>query len=491
MRQPSHRLACLAVAATAVLARPTLAESAAAERAPSSLELPFERVPWRGDLDGMLQRRLIRVLVVSSRTDYWVDKGAPQGIVYEAFREFEARINRKYGRARKVKVHVAFLPSRRDDLVPALVEGRGDIAAASLTVTPERRQQVDFSAPTLRGVDEIAVTGPGAPEIRTLDDLSGKPVFVRRSSSYWEHLVGLNARFAARGLPPVLLRAVPEELQDEDVLEMVHAGLVGITVVDDKRALLWAKVYPRVVLHPEIRLSEGGEFGWMMRPGSPRLQAELDAFLAEQGVRKTFGATLMKKYFGSTRFVREAASPAEVKKFDRTVALFRKYGDRYDLDHLLVMAQGYQESRLEQTMRSRVGAVGVMQVMPATGRELGVGDIHELEPNVHAGVKYLRVVIDRFYADEPMDRLNRVLFAFASYNAGPGRVATLRREARRRGLDPNVWFNNVELVAADRIGAETVTYVSNILKYYTAYRYLAEDAGERRRALEAARRPGE
>jgi membrane-bound lytic murein transglycosylase MltF len=116
-----------------------------------------------------------------------------------------------------------------------------------------------------------------------------------------------------------------------------------------------------------------------------------------------------------------------------------------------------------------VGAVGVMQVMPATGKELEVGDISKTQPNVEAGVKYMRVMIDRYYANEPMTELDKVLFTFASYNAGPGRIAQLRKEAVKRGLDPNVWFNNVEYVAADKIGAETVTYVSNIYKYYIAY----------------------
>ncbi|HEX7778236.1 MAG TPA: transglycosylase SLT domain-containing protein, partial [Vicinamibacterales bacterium] len=114
-------------------------------------------------------------------------------------------------------------------------------------------------------------------------------------------------------------------------------------------------------------------------------------------------------------------------------------------------------------------AIGVMQVMPATGKELNVGDIKVLEPNIHAGVKYMRGMVDRYFAKEPMDDVNRLLFAFAAYNAGPGRVRQLRKEAAEDGLDPNVWFNNVERIASARIGRETVTYVSNIYKYYVTY----------------------
>jgi membrane-bound lytic murein transglycosylase MltF len=151
------------------------------------------------------------------------------------------------------------------------------------------------------------------------------------------------------------------------------------------------------------------------------------------------------------------------------VALFRKYGARYNLDWMLMAAQGYQESRLDQNAKSHVGAIGVMQVMPATGAELNVGDISVIEPNIHAGVKYIRQVIDRNFANEPMDDVNKVLFAFAAYNCGPGRVRSLRREATERGLDANVWFNNVERIASERIGRETVTYVGNIYKYYVTY----------------------
>ena len=162
--------------------------------------------------------------------------------------------------------------------------------------------------------------------------------------------------------------------------------------------------------------------------------------------------------------------------------MFRKYAGKYDVDFLLMLAQGYQESRLDQKVKSQVGAVGVMQVMPATGKELAVGDISQLEPNIHAGVKYMRFMIDRYYKDEPMTPINKGLMTFASYNAGPARVRQLRQEAGRRGLDPNVWFNNVEVVAADKIGAETVTYVANIYKYYVTYRLVVEDM-EREKAL--------
>ena len=176
-----------------------------------------------------------------------------------------------------------------------------------------------------------------------------------------------------------------------------------------------------------------------------------------------------------------------MKKFQQMAAIFQKYAGRYDLDHLLMMAQGYQESRLDQNAKSAVGAIGVMQVMPATGKEMNTGDIAQLEPNIHAGVKYIRRVRDRYFQDLPMTDVNKTLFAFAAYNAGPNRISQLRERAQKKGLDPNVWLKNVELVAAERIGPETVTYVSNIYKYYVAYKLMTELQAGRLRALETLR----
>jgi membrane-bound lytic murein transglycosylase MltF len=433
----------------------------------------INRKPWTGDFDALVKRRVIRVLVPHSRTHYFVDHGQPRGIAYEAMTAFEQQINKTRG---NIKVLVVFFPTPRDKLIPDLLAGLGDIAIASLTVTPERKKIVDFTMPTTTtGVSEIVVTGPQSPQIGSINDLAGKEVFVRKSSSYWEHLTTLNERFKKEGKPPVTLRPAPEDLEDDDLLEMVNAGLVGIVVVDDYVTNLWAKIYKSIKPRPDLVVSGPGDLAWAIRPNSPQLKSALDAFIKTHGQGTTFGNTLIKRYLGSTKFVLNATSQAEIKKFNELVALFRKYGDQYDLDFVLMAAQGYQESRLNQAAKSHVGAVGVMQVMPATGKELKVGDIAQVEPNIHAGIKYVRFMVDQYFAKENMTRLDKGLFAFASYNAGPGRIRQLRREAEKRGLNPNVWFNNVEIIAAEKIGAETVTYVSNIYKYYIAYTLVLED----------------
>jgi membrane-bound lytic murein transglycosylase MltF len=443
------------------------------------------RTRWTGDLDGMIERRRIRILVVSSRTFYFVDKGTQRGLSYDLGQALEKEINAQRGR-RLLAVDVLYVPVRPDELLPALIDGRGDIAAANLTITPERREWVDFSEPLWTGVSEIVVTGPASPPIRSLDDLSGKRVFVRLSSSYFQSLWHLNEDFGRRGLPPLRVEPAPEGLEDEDSLEMVSAGLVPVAVVDSHKAEFWAQVLPNLVLNREAAVRTGSEIAWAFRKGSPKLAAALAEFAKRHGKGTTFGNQKFKQYLKSTKYVKNATSEAEYAKLLRMIQLFQKYGSQYDFDWLMLAAQGYQESRLDQGVKSGVGAVGVMQVMPTTGEELGVGDIRETENNIHAGTKYLRQILDRHFADAQLDALNRQLFAFASYNAGPARIAKLRKEAAERGLDPNVWFDHVELVAAERIGQEPVRYVANIYKYYVAYRLVVAAQAERETARQGA-----
>ena len=437
--------------------------------------------PWTGDLDGMIKRRVIRVATTYNRTHYFIDRGVQRGLVYDAFKLFEDELNTKL-KTKNLRVHVLFIPLSRDELFTAVAEGRADIAAAALTVTPEREKLVDFTPPTANNVNEVVVTGPGAPKIASVDDLAGQDVFVRRSSSFHESLTTLNAQLTSKGKKPINIKPAPEELETEDILEMVNAGLVKISIADNTLVNFWKQVLPQLTVNEAVAVRTGGHMAWAVRKNSPQLMAELSAMIKRHGEKTLFANMVLQRYLKSTKFAKSATASAEMKRFEQTVALFRKYGDQYKLDYLLMMAQGFQESGLDQGVKSPVGAIGVMQVMPATGKDLKVGDIQQLENNVHAGVKYVRFMIDQFYKDEPMDQLNKGLFAFASYNAGPGRVAGLRREAAKRGLNPNVWFNNVERIASERIGRETVTYVANIYKYYIAYRLAVDEMELRKKA---------
>jgi membrane-bound lytic murein transglycosylase MltF len=478
----------VAVAALSAAMPPVPTPARPSQSPAEAIKKNFGEAKWTGDLDAMIQRRQIRVLVPYSRTLYFVDRGQQRGLAYDVFRLFEEDFNTRH-KKNKIKVHVVFKPEARGDLIQDLNEGLGDVAMGYLTVTPERRKEIDFSNPTADDVSEIVVTAAGRPPLTSPRDLSGREVYLRKDSSYYESVEKLNAELKKAGKPPVKIRIAPDNLEAEDILEMVNAGLVPATIVDANRAKFWKQVFTKIELYPQAAVRTGGQMAWMIRKNSPRLKKELDDFLARYPEGSSMRNQLLSKYLKNTKYVKNATSDDERAKFEKVVQLFRKYCDQYDMDTLLMAAQGYQESRLDQSAKSKVGAVGVMQVMPATGKELAVGDIHQIEPNIHAGVKYVRFMLDKYYGKETdMDALNKGLFTFASYNAGPGRIAQLRKVARERGLNPNVWFNNVELVAAEKIGRETVTYVSNIYKYYLAYQLVLEQEKEREAARQEARK---
>ncbi|MCU0582518.1 MAG: transporter substrate-binding domain-containing protein [Syntrophales bacterium] len=483
----------LGIALSLVLAASAFGEPSAPAMAKSKpksgsgarqLDISFK--PRTGDFDQMLERRMIRALVPYSRSLYFNDKGHERGITADTVRDFERWINKKYARKLgKRPLTIYIIPTTRDKLLPEVVQGIGDLAMGNLTVTEERLKVVDFvSQEGTRSMRELVVTGPASPAISSPDDLAGKTVHVRKASSYYESLETLNARLKKEGKTPAKLVLVPDSLEDEDMMEMLNAGLLSVIVVDDWKAKMWAQILPGIKVNEQAAVREGGKLGWAIRKGSTKLEAEVLDFYKNYLKKQGVAAYRLKQYMSRVRQMKNPTGTAEWKRFEQTLALFQKYGEQYHFDPLMLAAQGYQESQLKQDAKSHVGAIGVMQVMPATGKELNVGDIRILEPNIHAGAKYMDRLMTKYFPDANFTENNRTLFAFASYNCGPGNVSKMRREAEKRGLDPDKWFNNVEIVTAQRIGMETTTYVRNIYKYYVAYRLQLDAVEATRKARE-------
>ena len=463
------------------------APAAAADSAPEDAQAsddPTLLTPWTGDLDGMVERRFVRILVTFNRTNYFLDKAEQHGITYEAGKLFETFLNERL-KTKTVKVQVAFIPVRHDRLFEALAQGRGDIAASNLTITPEREKLAVFAKPALTGVREVVVLAKGQPPVRTVEDLSGRQVHVRRSSSYFESLTALNKTLAAAGKPRVRIVEADEQLEEDDVLEMVNAGLVPATVVDSHIADIWSKVFEDIQVQDGPALRTDGAIAWALRPTSPKLLEAVNAFIDKYPKGTAQFNMLFKKYFQDVNFVKNARSQEDLARFNSTVDIFKHYGDKYNFPWLLLAAQSYQESGLDQSRVSPVGAVGMMQIKPTTAAGSPVfikGVDKSADRNVEAGAKYLRYVADQLKTDPAVSRIDRGLFAFAAYNAGPTRVTQLRKKAAERGLDPNKWFGNVEIVAAREIGRETVQYVSNIYKYYLSYSLIQQQRAARDRA---------
>jgi membrane-bound lytic murein transglycosylase MltF len=437
---------------------------------------------WTGDLDQMGERRFLRALVPYSRILYYLDGAEQRGAAYELLREFEKVLQAKLPPG-AVKLKVVIIPTSRERLLPALAAGYGDLAIGAFDVTESRQKVVDFSEPVVAVVRDIVVTGPGAPSLKSLDDLSGHEVHVRPTSSYAESLGKLNQRLARAGKPPVRVRPVNDALEDEDVLQMVDAGILPITISKDLGAAFWVKVYDHLTVRSDLVLRDDGVTAWALRKHTPKLLHEVNSFVRGHRQGTLFGNMMLTRYLGSPARLSNPASRQEMERFRNVVGLLKANAKQYDFDWLLLGALAYQESRLDQSVRSSAGAIGVMQIKPDVASFVGVTGIERVDRNILGGVKYLRLVVDRYYAKEPMDRLNKGLFALASYNAGPARVAGLRKKAAIAGLDPNLWFHNVELIAAREIGRETVDYVSNIYKYYLAYSAIVARLEERDKAL--------
>ncbi|POY38046.1 lytic transglycosylase F [Solitalea longa] len=438
-----------------------------------------------GDFDTMQKRRIIRVLVPYSRTLFFNDKGRERGITADNFREFEMYLNKKYfKKPHSIPFTVVFVPTSRDKLLKNLILGVGDIAAGNLTATEARLRHVDFVAPKEQGsVSELVLNRNQDPPILSLVQLSGKTIHVRKSSSYYESLQKLNFEFTAKGKMPINLKIVSEDLEDEDLMEMLDAGIIKLIIIDDWMARMWSQILPNIRINKQAAVRQGSYIGCAFRKNSPLLTDELKEFYYDYEQPLASMPYRLKKYYQNVKHLQDPTNSDNAKRYTQVMNLFEKYGEEYGFDPLMLAALGFQESQLDQSKRSPVGAIGVMQLMPRTGASMKVGNIRIVESNIHAGTKYMQILMTRYFKDAHFDAFNKSLFAFASYNAGPERISNLRRLTAERGLNPDVWLNNVEIISSEKIGLETNTYVRNIIKYYYSYKLMLERNAERQKLV--------
>jgi membrane-bound lytic murein transglycosylase MltF len=433
---------------------------------------------WHGDLDGIIKRRVLRVLVAPNKLGFYFDGSEMHGAIYEYCREFERFLNHKFHTG-SIAVHLYFIPAGRDMLLPKLAEGYGDLVATMMVTAPRPKYAVDFTDPLYENAKAVIVSGPDT-QLSRVEDLSGREVYYFQNTFPYEKLHRLSADLERDGKPPIRLTPAASDLQIDDVLEMVNAGLVPMTVAEDKIAQYWAKVLPNLKVHSDVVVAES-PLAWAVQQNTPQLKSLLNEFIRDHKVGTLYGNTVTNKYLSGIPWVKGATTGDDLKRFEQMVRLFRTYGDKYRFPYLLLAAQGYQESGLNPALRSKAGAVGVMQVKPSTaaGDPIGITGVERVDRNIEAGAKYLRYMVNHYYANDPMDQVTKGLFALASYNAGPNRIEQLRGMAAAEGYNPNLWFNNVEFIAAREIGAETSNYVGNIYKYYLAYKMTTEQDARR------------
>jgi len=437
-----------------------------------------------GDLAEMKARRVIRVLTTYNKTNFFIAGGRLHGFEYELLAEFEKFLNKDITRG-DLKTRLVYTPVPKDQLIPLLIQGKGDIIAAGLTVTPERLAHVSFTDPYVRDVEEIVVTSKGVQGLDDIDDLAGRTVHVVKASSYAEHLRAISERLQRFGRDKINIVEMESHLETEDLFEMVNAGILNIVVSDRHLAELWKGVFDNIVVRGDLRVNMGGRLAWGVRKTNPELKAALDAFVRESRRGTLLGNVVFRRYFEGTKWISNPLSQDKQRRLGELRGLFQEYGAQYDIDWLAIAALAYQESQLDQRRKSHAGAVGVMQIKPTTARQMGISDVTNARDNIHAGVKYLAWLRDHYFDDPSISKPNRLYFVAAAYNAGPSRVAGMRRAAAEMGYDPDVWFNNVERVAMKQVGGETVKYVANINKYYITLGFTRDNLNARSKALKS------
>lgn len=441
----------------------------AAERIPYQASVSIsDRIqqPFTGDLPQLRERRLIRVLVSYTRTNFFMTKRGFRGIEHDLLKAYENYLNRG-PRKQRYQTHLTFIPMPFGDILLNLEAGYGDIAASGLTITPEREALVDFTNPYITNVREIVVSHLNSPKIEKLADFSGKQVIVVDSSSYIIHLERINQTLGQMGLTPMEIIKADPLMESEDLLELVNEDIYQYTVVDNHIAHIWKQVLENIRVQDDLVVHHDSNIAWAIQKHHPKLKASLNRFIqayAKPG--RLLGNSVYKKYFEDTYWVKKPLTHDLLKKITCLKYYFQRYAEFYDFDWKLIAALSYQESRFDPKKKSHMGAVGIMQIKPSTAADKNVNlpNIDDLETNIHAGVKYLAFLRDRYFSSDNYTPEERDNFTLAAYNAGPGRVMQLQRKAENLGLNRHKWFYNVESAARQIIGHETVNYVTSIQK---------------------------
>jgi membrane-bound lytic murein transglycosylase MltF len=419
----------------------------------------------------MIGRGEIRMAVPYDRTIYVNDKGVPRGLSVEVSKGFAKWVNTKYaGQLKGKPVSLKLVPTIAPELLNSLSSGRADIAIGDIGLYEPIPNSQHFIVKHANRVEqEVLLTGPSSPPLQKIADLSGQTVYGSRNTNFQKTFSSLNKELKRDGKLPVNLASPLGDLDDEDLLEMLNSGLISYVIVGDWKFKLWQSIYKNIVMHEDLSVQDSGWVGWVVRSNNRDLNDDLLDFYQSDNFVKSLTAFRQEDYKHHLKGLKDPIDKTVWVRFESMRPLFNRFGAQYKLNPLVLASLGFQETLLNQSAVSPVGAIGVMQLMPATGMSLGVGDIHLLEPNIHGGADYMNQLISKYFPDAQFEGNNRSLFAVASYNIGPNNVAKARNRAKELGFDPNRWFGNVEFIATEHMGYEPMIYVRNVYKYYISY----------------------
>lgn len=436
---------------------------------------------YKDDFDGLAKIGVIRALVVYDGVNYFFVDGRQDGLAVALMSKFKKYVNEEFFSRQRLKVDVQFVPVREDQVFEKLIRGEGDIAANFIIPTEKRSDVlISYTQPLLTDISEYLVTGINGTQLTSLRQLSGRTVYIRKSSRSYDTFKAFNLAFETLGWQKINIVLADEAQQDAELVERVQSGEVPAVVINSAQAKLWEHLFPSVQIHTEFPLSSGETINWAVRTSNPRLLDVLNRFISQNSDKTQNGKRLISAYL---RPLSNSAGQLGKKKNAQTLGLsweqfqtlrgvFQKYGKEYVLDWRMLMCQAYKESTFKQSAVSRAGAVGILQVSPKMAMGFLIKSRDELDTvdgNVRVGTMYMRYILDHYFNDFGLSVIDKMSFALAGYNAGPGRIAHMRKTAAKMGLDGDKWFGNVELVAAEKGLDEPVKYVSEIMKCHQAY----------------------
>ena len=422
-----------------------------------------------GDLADIKRHGVLRIVTRNNAATFFLWRGEQVGFEFELLREFAER----HG----LHVEVVIAPQHAS-LFEMLERGAGDVAAASLPIdVPPRTEGVAMTRP-FNYVYDYLVARHDDDSILGIEDLAGRAVTVRPSSAHWRTL----ERFRNAGLKLDIAPA-PEDAETETLIAAVGEGRVDLTVAASH--VLDIELGYRTDVRKAFSLRGPVALGWAVRRDNSELLAALNAFLDKE-YRGLFFNVVYQKYFENpTRMQlhrKERIDHVHADSLSPYDELVQREAAKHHFDWRLIVAQMYQESRFNPRARSPAGAIGLMQLLPRTAKEFGVRKLRDPEQSVRAGVAYLAWLHSRL--EPELTVKDRIWFALAAYNAGFGHVTDARKLASGRlGLDPDRWFDNVELamrLLSKRAyyrntthgyvrGREVVNYVRQIRERYRSY----------------------
>ncbi|AZC83538.1 transglycosylase SLT domain-containing protein [Pseudomonas chlororaphis subsp. aurantiaca] len=418
------------------------------------------------DLAEIRSSRVLRVLVNQSRNSSGEVQGQAIGVEYHRLRAFEQYLN---GHARDgQEISLKIIPKAKDQLLGALQRGEGDLVAPGELLEPLSGQAVSPSDPVASNVPLLLVGIKGERRYTRAEQLSGKTLALTTGSAAGDAVSQINQKLALHKLAPVKIEWVDPSLAVEDVLEMVQGGIFHLTIVEKPIAERWGKVLPKLRFDRQLVISEPGEEHWFVRRDASMLRASIDRFLKVYKAPADQDVAFLRIYRRLYQ-VHNPLTRADRQRLEKLRPVLQKHADAQSMDWLNLAALAFKESSLQPNARSGSGPTGLMQITPSAAQRVGVNNIQTLDNNVLAGAKYLALIRRKFFSSPKLNERERMAFVLAAYNMGPERVQGMRTEARRRGLNPNQWFFQVERIAMEQVGMGAVSYVNSVNKYYLAF----------------------